>query len=312
MTVPTRKLRVLILAANPADLDRLSLAEEERVIKAAFERGAPKRVRVDIGWDLDAEALARQLTAYRPEVVHFAGHGNERGEPMLIDATTRDARPVAGPDLIMLLRNSGDELKCVVLNACYSTRLAQDLALSLPIVVIGMRHEIADQTALRFADQFYDRVSHGSNVAAAFDSAAAALRGAGLPGGNLPQRNSHPDVDPDDVVLLPDEGAPETAKRDPVKPGSTPPEALKSLVNMLLAMFSQDEFARFLRFNSDTGDLLNALPHGGAPATFFASAVDALEARGLIGEALFVRIIAERPRREAEIRAVQAKFPKAP
>ncbi len=306
--MPPVQLRVLILAANPTDLDELTLAEEERVIKEALRQAGPGRVRIDVIWDPSADMLARQLTARTPNIVHFAGHGNERGEPMLRDPTTSLARAVPGPEMTTLLRNSGEGLRCIVLNACFSTRLAQELSLALPVVVVGMRHEVEDRTARMFTRHLYDAIAHGLSVDQALDGAAAAVRASGLPGGDLPQQNSHPHVDPQTLVLL-------SRGDDQPKHTDAPQalaEALKSLVDLLIRMFPAEEFQRLLRYNSDTAGILMTVATSTAPATFFAAVVDALDHKGLIDAGFFARLVGERPRREHEIRAVQAKFAKVP
>jgi hypothetical protein len=86
-------------------------------------------------------------------------------------------------------------------------------------------------------------------------------------------------------------------------------EQRKMLAALLLSMFSSGEFLRFLRHSSDTAGVVNEIPNEGAAAiVVFTEAVEALDRQGLINESLFARLIGERPRRPAEIRAAAAKI----
>ena len=89
-------------------------------------------------------------------------------------------------------------------------------------------------------------------------------------------------------------------------------EDLEALVKMLLSMFESGEFLRFLRFSSDTAGILPLIPTGvAAPIQVFSQAVTALAQHALIDPRFFERLVAERPRREPEIRKMQARLLRA-
>lgn len=84
---------------------------------------------------------------------------------------------------------------------------------------------------------------------------------------------------------------------------------LDALIQLLLSLFSSEEFTRFLRFHADTADLCAELPGGTvSPAQLFHEAGVGLERRDLLTEDFFARLLAERPRRAREIERVQALF----
>lgn len=127
-------------------------------------------------------------------------------------------------------------------------------------------------------------------------------------------------VDPDEIVLLPREATPSTASaaspRSAPVGSEEPPDYtlkdLKALVKMLLSMFESGEFLRFLRFSSDTAGILPLIPTGvAAPIQVFSQAVTALAQHALIDPRFFERLVAERPRREPEIRKMQARLLRA-
>lgn len=304
------KLRVLLLAANPLGRPELDLAEEaERIERALTRRDLIDRVRVDIKWAVTPELLVRTLSRYSPAIVHFAGHGNDRGEPQLLGPDDQ-TKTVLLSSLQRLFR-SASSVQCVVLNACYSVRVSQELVDDVP-VVIGMRDAVRDGSSLAFAEDFYNAIADGHSLRDAFDLAKAGIATRGLEGAKLLQIDSGPDVEPRRIVPLPraQGGAAVDLPNPPPPPPTGPSPALvRELVELLLSNFSSDEFLRFLRFHGDTAPLMNDLPGPATPRmTLFTQACDLLVQRNLLDDGFFARWVAERPRRGDEVRGLQAKF----
>lgn len=81
------------------------------------------------------------------------------------------------------------------------------------------------------------------------------------------------------------------------------------LRRLLLYMFSVEELRRFFRFMPGGHDMTFELPAPTAtPAATAAAIVEVLKDRNMIDRELFDRLVEERPRRESEIRQVQALF----
>jgi CHAT domain-containing protein len=106
------------------------------------------------------------LLDYKPQIVHFAGHGggdsglaleNETGEVQFVNA-----QALAG--LFELFAN---QIECVVLNACYSEVQAAAIVQHIPYV-IGMDKAIGDKAAIAFAVSFYDALGAGESVEFAY------------------------------------------------------------------------------------------------------------------------------------------------
>lgn len=309
-----RELRVLLLAANPADYDNINVTREHGVVRAELRAPAvASRVRVDNDASTAAKDFLDILDRADPQILHFSGHGNAKGEPVLLASDGEGAQPIPGELLEEILR-CARSLRCVVLNTCYSSRIAQALTRRLPIVVIGMSARIGDEAARQFAQQLYSGIARGKDLQSAFDAACTAIKVLDEKHGDLPQLSVNFEVEPDTVVLLPRPvGAVEEAVA-PVEPAAeatdeVSPERRSEFVTMLLSMFSSNEFVRLLRYGTDTAEILHVLPAENAPPiTLFDAAVEQLVRRRLLGEAFFQRVIKERPRREAEIRRMQAKL----
>ena len=165
-----RLIQILFLAANPIDTDQLRLGEEMRSIDQAIRRG-DLRDKFNLGqqWAVRVTDLQEYLMRYKPHIVHFSGHGSEASEIILEDNYGR-SHPVSVRALSGLFRVLKDNIRCVVLNACYSERQAQAIAQHIECVV-GMSKAIGDSAAINFAASFYQALAFGRNVKTAFDLA---------------------------------------------------------------------------------------------------------------------------------------------
>ena len=117
------KVKVLFLAANPIDTDRLRLDEEIREIgekiRASEHRDIVELVYV---WAVRADDMLQSLNEHKPHIVHFSGHGSQLGETVLID-NNGASKPVSTRAIRALFRTLKDNVRVVVLNACYRCRL---------------------------------------------------------------------------------------------------------------------------------------------------------------------------------------------
>lgn len=78
------------------------------------------------------------------------------------------------------------DLKCVVLNACYSAEQAEAIAATIDCVV-GMSSAIEDQSAIGFSKAFYQALAYGRSVQEAFDLGCVEIGIEGLPDEQVPQ-----------------------------------------------------------------------------------------------------------------------------
>jgi len=84
--------RILILAANPLETDRLSIDEEVRLIKERLNESALGReYTVEAEWAVRATDLSRFLMEHEPAIVHFSGHGSPTGDIVLQNEMGRPA-----------------------------------------------------------------------------------------------------------------------------------------------------------------------------------------------------------------------------
>ncbi|NJL47882.1 MAG: CHAT domain-containing protein [Leptolyngbyaceae cyanobacterium SM2_5_2] len=176
--------KLLILAANPANTNRLRLEEELRDIDEGLRR-AQYRDQFTLTQRLAVRPrdIQRALLEETPQIVHFSGHG-EGQAGLVFEDDTGQAQLVSGTalaDLFALFADATqfpDPIQCIVLNGCYSQVQAEAIAEYVPYV-IGMTQAIGDRAAIDFAVGFYDALGAGHSVEFAFNMGRAAIGLAG-------------------------------------------------------------------------------------------------------------------------------------
>ena len=199
-----RPIKILFLAANPTDTTQLRLGQEVREIDDALRR-AQYRDRFDLEQHHAVQVgdLQGLLQRYRPDIVHFSGHGSTTGEILLEDATgTR--HPVTPRALSSTFSLLKDNIRCVVLNACFSRIQAEAIAQHIDCV-IGMSTAITDAAAISFASAFYQAVGYGQPLKTAFGLGLARIDLENLEEQDTPQLIAlH--VDPSQVTFISPQG----------------------------------------------------------------------------------------------------------
>lgn len=178
--------KILFLAADPSDATRIALGEEARAIAHGL-RDAPRGSAFEVAWEwaVRAHEIEASLLRHRPEIVHFSGHGSAAGEVVFEDASGK-AAPIDQAAFARLFELMGGAVRCVVLNACYSASLADDLARSVDCVV-GMTAKIDDRSAAAWSGAFYGALGAGESVEQAFEWARAQMKVLELPGAAVMQ-----------------------------------------------------------------------------------------------------------------------------
>ncbi len=193
--------RVLFLAANPMTQERLSIDREVRDVDAALRLSEHRdHIALEVALAARPRDLRAALLRHQPAVLHFSGHGSDAGE-IVLESDEGVELPVAPELLGALVRAIGSSVRLVVLNACWSDEQAEALAQAVGCVV-GMRDEIEDDAAVEFSVGFYETLSYGRSVRAAFDAAVAGIDLQLLEGADIPQLRHRDDVDPGILVLV--------------------------------------------------------------------------------------------------------------
>src|ERR1041385_6642055 len=174
----SRKLRILVLAANPKGTTQLRLDEEVREIEADLRRSSlNSHFEIRQAWAVRPRDIRRALLDQHPEIVHFCGHGAGEGG-LVIENDQGEIATVSTEALASLFELFSTSLKCVVLNACYSEVQAQAIVRHIDHV-IGMSKAFGDKAAIEFAVGFYDALGADKPIDIAYKFGRNAIEMAG-------------------------------------------------------------------------------------------------------------------------------------
>jgi len=159
--------KILVLVSNPGKTTSLNLPLELKKLQESVQRSQKRDYfTVELRFAASQADLRRHILDIKPSIIHFCGHGTERG--LVLEDNTGTAKVVPNEVLTDLLRTFADRIECVLLNACDSENLADDLVQHLNYV-IGMNQEVRDDAAIAFAEAFYDALGAGESYERAFD-----------------------------------------------------------------------------------------------------------------------------------------------
>ena len=164
----SRTIKILVLATNPGETDHLRLDQEVRGIDQALRQSRFRdKFQLDQQWAVRVSDLQPLLLRYKPDIVHFSGHGSELSEIILEDSEGNN-KSVPAPALSKLFSLFKDNIKCVVLNACYTEVQAEAISKHISCVV-GMSKAIGDEAAISFSEAFYGALGDGRDIKTAFE-----------------------------------------------------------------------------------------------------------------------------------------------
>lgn len=195
------KVKVLFLAANPKGTTQLQLSEEIRSITQKIQ-AAEYRDRLELisCWAVRPDDLLQALNLYKPQVVHFSGHGCSTGEIILVN-DDRTPKAVNTKAIKALFTTLKDNIRVVILNACYSQIQAEAITEVIDCA-IGMTAAIDDTAAITFAASFYRGIAFGRSIQESFEQGKAALLLDGIHTDTIPDLLSRRGSDPSKIFLL--------------------------------------------------------------------------------------------------------------
>uniref|UniRef100_UPI001C6EF935 CHAT domain-containing protein n=1 Tax=Paludisphaera rhizosphaerae TaxID=2711216 RepID=UPI001C6EF935 len=182
-------LRVLFLASAPVDQGQLDYDREEDAILRATSRR--KDVSLYIAEMGSFEALRDLVAEHRPHVVHLLGHGTlgENGVGSFAFEDERGRTDLRGADRIVadVFRGGRHGVRCVFFNGCQTSQaatagLCQSLVKAGVPLAVGWSASVADDRALRFAEEFYRSIGLREPVPIAVARARETIRRAGRVG----------------------------------------------------------------------------------------------------------------------------------
>lgn len=196
-------IRILFLAANPVGTAELQLIKEYKYIDEQL-RKTKYRDQFDLEQEhaVSVTELQELLQRYEPNIVHFSGHGSEE-HALILEGADGQPEMVTERALSNLFKilNQSRNIRCILLNACYSEKQAGAIAKYVDSV-IGMSSDISDAAARRFAISFYQALGYGKSLKEAFDLGCNSLELLNIPEEHVPKLKCTSGVDPAKVFLL--------------------------------------------------------------------------------------------------------------
>ncbi len=181
------KLRIAFLTTNPVRESSLRTDIEVREVQKAIQKSI-NRDAVDVRHIPAAQVadLLEALNEFRPQVVHFAGHGGDSA--VLFDH--RDADDDGGVEVNFELVNeivsaTATPPTLLVFNAC-DTLDGAEAFLKTVSAVVAMSSSIGDAAATIFSQQFYSALASGQSVADALKQGKVMLKALRMPDADLP------------------------------------------------------------------------------------------------------------------------------
>ncbi|OCQ99046.1 hypothetical protein BCD64_23725 [Nostoc sp. MBR 210] len=173
------KKKILILTASPDNELRLRVDKEIKAIEQELEHSKNRNnFEVISKLAVTPGELIRVLQAEKPEIVHFSGHGKEEG--LVFENEAGQSQLVSAEALVKLFEKFRNEVQCVLLNACYTEFQAQAIKEHIHYV-IGIKNQIEDTAAIKFAVGFYAALIAGRTYQDAYDFGCIALDLEGIP-----------------------------------------------------------------------------------------------------------------------------------
>lgn len=201
-------IRILFLAANPRDTERLDLDREVARIRDRLS-DSRLRDRFDLQqeWAVRLDQLSRFLLDYHPHVIHFSGHGSTAGALVFEDAAGSGSESASPGAIANLFRILKDDIRLVVLNACFSAEQARAIAEHIDCV-IGTSAAIDDGAAIAFAGGLYRAMGFNRDVHTAFELGRNAIEieyavpALGQNEHLIPQLVTREGIDPKNITLF--------------------------------------------------------------------------------------------------------------
>lgn len=114
---------------------------------------------------------------YRPAILHFAGHGDDRSLSLLSDlGLLVSETPLLAAQLASVLLSFPDRIRLCLLNTCNSEAIARHLVTAHATdAAIGWQGKVADAEAIAFSGAFYARLGDGLTLEQSFTLASESV-----------------------------------------------------------------------------------------------------------------------------------------
>lgn len=200
------KLKVLFLASQPKNSGALHLEWDLQAFQRALDttrsgdRFLPKLL-----WAPSPADLIDNLSLFKPDILHFSGHGQkateEKGLGVGLVDRTNEVAVLTEQGLLSLLRGlRKDRPQILLLASCWSLGIVRS-ATAFVKCGIGCPSNLNGQVAGTFIHGFYSAIASGGSIRDAYEIGVAGIPDS-VPFERRPMLEWAHDVDPANLVLL--------------------------------------------------------------------------------------------------------------
>lgn len=169
----TKKLLIVMLYAN-SNVE-LNLGKESREITNGLHASRYRdEYSISTIFSARPKDIRREILNIKPDFVHICGH-SLKNEGLVIEDENNGKQILDGKTLKEFFGVFSHFISCVILNSCYSSEIAEEIAEKID-VVIGMKNKIKDEDAIEFAVAFYDGIFSGESIESSFILATNSLK----------------------------------------------------------------------------------------------------------------------------------------
>jgi hypothetical protein len=173
-------ISILLLTSDPTDASRLRIGEELREIQERLQLAKLReKFKLDQRMSVRPPDISQALLDIQPHIVHFSGHGTASGS-LCFENRVGEIHPIMPDALAALFEQFTDQIRCVLLNSCYSKIQADAISEHIDYV-IGMNQAIGDNAAIAFAIGFYQALGAGRTIESAYKLGCVQIRLQGIP-----------------------------------------------------------------------------------------------------------------------------------
>ena len=162
------KITVLFMAAAPDDKIYVNVVKEGTEIQQTLDGQRDKFQFIHI-LGITKDHFLDDLERYRPNILHFSGHGTESSSLVF-----QDGDELSSEQLEKTFQSLPFKISVVFLNACYSKHQARSISKYVDYI-IGMKKAVSDEAAIIFSSKFYKSLLKNINYKEAYSDAIAYL-----------------------------------------------------------------------------------------------------------------------------------------
>jgi hypothetical protein len=178
-------LRIQFFAASPKTLERIQPGRELHLIRERLDRrvNTGRLVLGSVHTGATAKRLQQWLGEDTPTIIHLSCHGGT--DHLIFEREDGYAHQMSFKGVLQMLKvahmghahNNEPVARMLIVNACESHVLAERAVNEVPGIdfAIGTKTQIFDESAITFAEEFYNALGEGRGVEMAFMRAQTQL-----------------------------------------------------------------------------------------------------------------------------------------